>query len=105
MVVIPNPFPRHSMPAAPTAATAHTLRRPLPIAIDGARGVAGTAVLTSRISTGTLEGVDEEHGIYRAEVFAIMGALADVMVDVRTILAYFEGDDDDEAEEEDLPDA
>jgi hypothetical protein len=42
---------------------------------------------------------------YRVEVLAIMGALADVGVGVRRILGYFEGEDEDEAEEEDLPDA
>jgi hypothetical protein len=49
--------------------------------------------------------VDDEQGIYRVEVLAIMGALADLSVDVRTILRYIEGDDDDEATPEDLPDA
>ena len=39
------------------------------------------------------------------EVFAIMGALADLSVDVQRILKYLEGEDDDEEEEEDLPDA
>ncbi len=34
-----------------------------------------------------------------------MGALADLTVNVDTILRYVEGDDEDEAEEEDLPDA
>jgi hypothetical protein len=48
--------------------------------------------------------VDEESGIYRGEVLANMGALADIDVNVRTILAAIEGDDDDE-EEEDLPDS
>jgi hypothetical protein len=45
--------------------------------------------------------VEDEQGIYRVEVRAIMGALADRHVNVETILGYFEGDDDDEAEEED----
>jgi hypothetical protein len=48
--------------------------------------------------------VDEEQGIYRGEVTTIMLALADISVDVRTLLRYFEGDDDEE-EEEDFPDA
>ena len=43
----------------------------------------------------------DEQGIYRVEVLAIMGALADLTVNVETILGYFEGDDGDEAEEED----
>jgi hypothetical protein len=45
--------------------------------------------------------MDDEQGIYRVEVLAILGALADSNVNVETILGYFEGDDDDEAEEED----
>ncbi len=49
--------------------------------------------------------MDDEQGIYRAEVLTIMGALADLTVNVDTILRYLEGDDEDEAEEEDLPDA
>ena len=55
--------------------------------------------------SGTLERVDDEQGIYRVEVLAIMGALADLTVDVKRILRYIEGDDEDEAEEEDFPDA
>ena len=47
----------------------------------------------------------DEQGIYRVEVLAIFGALADLTVDVNRLLRYFEGDDEDEAEEEDLPDA
>ncbi len=47
--------------------------------------------------------MDEEEGIYRGEVRSIMIALADLTVDVRTILGYIEGDDDEE-EKEDLPD-
>lgn len=45
--------------------------------------------------------MDEEQGIHRGEVSAIMIALTDLMVDVRTILGYIEGDDG-EAQEEDL---
>ncbi len=60
--------------------------------------------MTAADAAGTLNPVDEQ-GIYRAEVLAIMGALADLTVDVRRILAYLQGEDDDEAEEEDLPDA
>ena len=47
--------------------------------------------------------MDEEEGIYRGEVRSIMIALADLTVDVRTILGYIEGDDDEETEE-DFPD-
>ena len=63
------------------------------------------AILTASDPGGTLGAVDDEPGIYRVEVLAIMGALADVAVGVRRILGYIEGDDEDEAEEEDLPDA
>jgi hypothetical protein len=44
---------------------------------------------------------DEETGIYRGEVIAIMGALADLNVKVDRILDYIEGGDDDEEEETD----
>jgi hypothetical protein len=44
--------------------------------------------------------VEEEQGIYRGEVIEIMGALADLRVDVRRILWYIEGGEDDEWEEE-----
>ncbi len=47
----------------------------------------------------------EEQGIYRGQVIEIMGALADLKVDVKTILGYIEREDDGEEEEEDLPDA
>ncbi len=50
--------------------------------------------------------VDEEVGIYRGEVIEMMGAIADIRVDVRRILWYIDGEDDDEweEEEEDPPD-
>jgi hypothetical protein len=60
--------------------------------------------LTAEHWPGTLKTVDDEQGIYRVEVLAMMGALADVHVNVLKILGYIEGDDDDEAQEEDLPD-
>lgn len=47
--------------------------------------------------------VDEPEGIYRGEVITMMGVLADIDVNVRRILRYIEGDDEEEAE--DLPDA
>lgn len=47
---------------------------------------------------------DEERGIYRGEVIALMGAIADIRVDVRRILWYIEGEDDDEWEEEEEED-
>ena len=47
--------------------------------------------------------MDAEQGIYRGEVRSIMIALADITVDVKTVLGYIEGDDDEE-EAEDLSD-
>ena len=55
---------------------------------------------------GTLADVDdEEQVIYRAEVRTIMWKLADIDVNVRKILRYLEGDDDEweETEEEEDP--
>jgi hypothetical protein len=49
---------------------------------------------------GTLLHVDEEQGIYRGEVMAIMGALADLQVDARAILAMLTSEEDDDEEEE-----
>jgi hypothetical protein len=49
--------------------------------------------------------VGEERGIYRGEVHAIMGALADIRVRVDRILEYMEGGEDEEEEEEEPPDA
>jgi hypothetical protein len=51
--------------------------------------------------SGTLKRVDEEQGIYRGEVMAIMIALADLQTDTREILDLlgYHGDDD-EAEED-----
>ena len=44
----------------------------------------------------------EERGIYRGEVLAIMGALADIQADPIEILAILRGEEeDDEAEEVD----
>lgn len=48
---------------------------------------------------------DEAQGIYREEVFLMMGSLADIHVAVQRILGYIEGEDDEEEEEEDLPNA
>jgi hypothetical protein len=47
--------------------------------------------------------VDEERGIYRGEVLAMMGALADISADTQEILSILRGynEDDDEAEEVD----
>jgi len=47
--------------------------------------------------------VDEEQGIYRGEVTTMMGVLADINVNVETILAYSKGGEEDDEEEEDRP--
>ena len=47
------------------------------------------------------DGVDEEQGIYRDEVRAMMGALADIYVDTGRILAIL-GDEEDGDEEEEM---
>jgi hypothetical protein len=60
--------------------------------------------LRARRCDGTLDGVDEEEGIYRDEVRLMLLMLADVKVAVLRILGYIEGDDEEE-EDEDLPDA
>ncbi len=45
--------------------------------------------------------MDEEQGIYRGEVTAMMLALADIKANVNTIVDYIErGDDDDEEDQE-----
>ena len=49
--------------------------------------------------------MEEEQGIYRGEVKSIMIALADVRFKVTKILAYIEGDDDEEEAQEDPYDA
>lgn len=48
--------------------------------------------------------MEDPEGIYRGEVMAMMGVLADINVNVRRILEYIEGSDEEE-EEEDLPNA
>ena len=54
--------------------------------------------LARRLSYSDHLGVPEEMGIYRGEVATIMGALADIRVDLEYIRWLLE--DDDEAEEE-----
>jgi hypothetical protein len=44
--------------------------------------------------------VDEEMGIYRGEVLAIMGALADISADVRQIALLLDDDEDEDGQEE-----
>ncbi len=45
--------------------------------------VSRTAILRRGLRAGTVEGVDEEAGIYREEVILMMGALADITTDTR----------------------
>jgi hypothetical protein len=47
--------------------------------------------------------VDEEQGIYRGEVTAIMFGIADLKVGVEEILSYLRDEDEDEEEEEEEP--
>ena len=52
--------------------------------------------------------MEEEQGIYRGEVIAMMLALADINANVKDIVAYIFGEDEDEEEEEEVdrpPDA
>jgi hypothetical protein len=44
--------------------------------------------------------VDEEMGIYRGEVYEIMGSLADLKAEVREIIGYLTDEDEDDEEEE-----
>jgi hypothetical protein len=44
--------------------------------------------------------VDEEQGIYRGEVLAMMGALADVHAQTGEILAILRGEEEGDEEEE-----
>lgn len=46
--------------------------------------------------------MDEEEGIYRGEVMAIMGALADISSDTMRILAILRGDDEEEDDDEEM---
>ena len=42
---------------------------------------------------------EPEPVIYRTEVLGIIGALADIVVELRWLHAFFEGDDEEEADE------
>jgi hypothetical protein len=44
--------------------------------------------------------MEEERGIYRGEVHAILGGLADISYDTLRILAILRGDDEEDDEEE-----
>ena len=46
--------------------------------------------------------MDEDHGIYRGEVFTIMGTLSDIVTDTREILAILQGYDDEDDDEEEM---
>lgn len=52
-------------------------------------------------TAGILVEVDEERGIYRGEVMAIMGALADIQTGTNEILRILSDEADDEEEEMD----
>jgi hypothetical protein len=55
--------------------------------------------LWPRCCWATIIRVKPESVIYRAEVLAIIGALADLVVEVREIRRYLLEDDDDEEED------
>jgi hypothetical protein len=63
--------------------------------------VAALDVLRATRWPGTLEGVDDEQGIYRDEVVDIIGGLADISSDTLQILAILKGEDEEEHEEDD----
>ncbi len=49
--------------------------------------------------------VDEDQGIYRDEVMAIIGGLADISSDTLQILAILRGDDEEDEDEEEEVDS
>jgi hypothetical protein len=56
--------------------------------------------LSAPTATATISCVEpKEELVYRSEVTAIIGALADLVVEVRAIREHLEEDDDDEEEE------
>ena len=57
-------------------------------------------ILRRSEGTGILAGMDEEQGIYRGEVIAMMGALADIQSDTRMILGILGYEEDGDEEEE-----
>ena len=63
----------------------------------------GADTLPCRSRAGTLSVMAEEQGIYRGEMLAIMGGLADIHTDTSRILQLLgeDGEEDDEAEEVD----
>jgi len=46
------------------------------------------------------EAVADDAIVYRTEVLAIIGALSDLVVDVRAIREWLEGDDEEEEDQE-----
>jgi hypothetical protein len=59
-------------------------------------------VLRRSSETGTLGSMDEPQGIYRGEVLAIMGALADTHANTLRILQLLEEDSEDDEEPEEM---
>ena len=54
-----------------------------------------------RTSIATMMSVPKDDAIiYRTEVLAIIGALSDLLVDVRAIRKWLEGDDEEEEDQE-----
>lgn len=60
------------------------------------------AIWRGALRGGTLSASEEETGIYREEVIVMMGTLADITTDTRTILSILRGDDEDGDEEEEM---
>jgi hypothetical protein len=59
------------------------------------------AILPTRSRTATISAVPKDDAlVYRTEVLAIMGALSDLVVDVRAIREWLEGDDEEEEDQE-----
>ena len=60
-------------------------------------------ILPMRPSIATMMSVPKDDAIiYRTEVLGIIGALSDLLVDVRAIRKWLEGDDEEEEDQERL---
>ena len=58
-------------------------------------------ILPTPASIATMTSVPKDDAIvYRTEVLGIIGALADLLVDVRAIRKWLEGDDEEEEDQE-----
>jgi hypothetical protein len=57
-------------------------------------------ILRRKRGAGTLASLEEEQGIYRDDVQAIIGGLADISSDTLRILAILRGEDEDEEDED-----